>query len=319
MPQTKDEQQEIAFRNAAAFLTDRYQCNPADVREIGRGVWSVAYAFASQGRDLVARFGAHRYDFEKDRVAAKYAAPELPVPALLEITEASGGEFCAITERVYGERIEELHGNEMRATLPSLLRTLDALRRADVSHTSGFGMWDETGRGVHATWCDALVAVGDDRAHHRTHGWREKLSASKEREQPFNEALDYLRTVAPTMPAERHLIHNDPLAGNIFVKNGRVSGVIDWGCSMYGDFVYDLAHFVFWRNWYTSWRDIDFASEGWRHYEGIGLRVPRFGERLACYQVQIGLDSCAFSAFRERWDEFDPVMRWVQQLVATSR
>jgi hypothetical protein len=76
---------------------------------------------------------------------------------------------------------------------------------------------------------------------------------------------------------------------------------------------------VFWRNWYTSWRDIDFASEGWRHYEGIGLRVPRFGERLACYQVQIGLDSCAFSAFRERWDEFDPVMRWVQQLVATSR
>jgi aminoglycoside phosphotransferase (APT) family kinase protein len=121
------------------------------------------------------------------------------------------------------------------------------------------------------------------------------------------------------MPVERHVVHNDPLAGNVLVDERRISGVIDWGCSMYGDYLYDLAHFVFWRNWYTAWRDIDFAAEAERHYELSGLGVPRFRERLACYQIQIGLDSCAFSAYRERWEEFDPVMVWVHELVSAVR
>ena len=304
---------------ATAFIAARYSCEPGDVREIGRGVWSVAYAFTSQGRELVARFGTHRYDFEKDRIAAAYAADDLPIPRVLEIVEAFDGAYCAVSERVFGRHLEALDGDEMSVCLPSLFRTLDALHRVDVSRTDGYGMWDESGKGAHASWQDALVAVGDDRAHHRTHGWRARLGASKEREGQFEEALACVRSLAGSMPPARYLIHNDPLAGNVLVDDARITGVIDWGCSMYGDFVYDLAHFVFWRNWYTAWREIDFVAEAERHYERVGLDVPRFRERLACYQIQIGLDSCAFSAYRERWDEFGPTMGWVQELVSAVR
>lgn len=304
-----------SLENLRTFLAMRYG-DAGDVVEIGRGVWSVAYGFRSGGRELVARFGKHRYDFEKDMIASRFAGGDLSIPRVLEISEAFDGRYCAVSERVFGKHLDALDGDEMRACLPSLLRTLDALRLADVSPTAGYGMWDESADGAHATWEQALTAVGDDRAHHRTHGWRERLAASPDREAMFNDALGCLRSLAASMPADRHLIHNDLLAGNAFVHDDRVSGVIDWGCSMYGDFVYDLAHFVFWRNWYTAWGGIDFAAEAERHYASIAFDVPRFRERLACYQIQIGLDSCAFIAYLERWHQFDLTMRWLEELVA---
>jgi hygromycin-B 4-O-kinase len=304
---------------AAAFLAARYGCDPAGVQEIGRGVWSVAYAFRSRGRHLVARFGRHRYDFEKDRHAAGFARPGMPVPQVIEIIDAPRAYTCAVSERVFGTHLDALDGDGIRASLPSLFKTLDVLRSVDVSATSGYGMWDASGAAPHATWADALAAAGDDRAHHRTHGWRGRLAASPDRQRAFDDALACLRSLAAAMPADRYLLHNDPLAGNIFVRDARVSGLIDWGCSMYGDFVYELAHFVFWRDWYAAWRDIDFAAEAERHFERTALDVPRLNERLLCYQLQIGLDSCAFSAYRERWDEFDPTMLRVQELAGAAR
>ena len=54
------------------------------------------------------------------------------------------------------------------------------------------------------------------------------------------------------MRQERHLIHSDLLNYNVLVADGRISAVIDWGCAMYGDFLYDLAWFEFWAPWYAG-------------------------------------------------------------------
>jgi hygromycin-B 4-O-kinase len=71
---------------------------------------------------------------------------------------------------------------------------------------------------------------------------------------------------------------------------------------MYGDFLYDLAWFVFWAPWYPAWHGIDFVAAAARHYATIGLEIPHFAERLACYQIHIGLDGMAYQAFTERWE-----------------
>ena len=58
---------------------------------------------------------------------------------------------------------------------------------------------------------------------------------------PFEEAYEYLQALADCVPKERHLIHSDLLHYNVLVKADRITGVLDWGCGMYGDFLYDLA------------------------------------------------------------------------------
>jgi hygromycin-B 4-O-kinase len=234
----------------------------------------------------------------------------------MEIGEALGG-FYAVSERVHGRFLNALTGDEMRACLPGLLATLDAARRADVSASSGYGVWDATGNAPHASWADALTAIGVDSPTHRTHGWRERMAASHVGIGQFDEALACLRSLAASMPAGRHLLHNDLLASNVFVEGDRITGVIDWGCGMYGDFLYDLALLAFWAQWLDGWRGIDFAAEAERYYGGIELHVPRFRERLRCYQMYIGLDACAYMAFRGRWSELETATRQLQLLLVS--
>ena len=109
------------------------------------------------------RFGAHRDDFEKDRRAASFATPDLPVPEVVEIGSMEDGYF-AISTRAYGEPLECLSAPDWVATLPSLFGVLDALRNIDVSTTTGYGGWDASGRARVASWRDFLLSVEADTA-----------------------------------------------------------------------------------------------------------------------------------------------------------
>jgi hygromycin-B 4-O-kinase len=275
---------------------------------LGMGVWSRAFAFRRAGRDYVIRFGAHREDFDKDRLAARYAGPALPIPRVVELGQAFGGHY-AISERVLGGYLDDVDESQMRALLPSLFAALDAARLADLSGTTGYGLWGADGTAPQPSWRAALLDVAHDRPADRIHGWRERLLASPVGSGPFEEAYGHLLALADRVPETRHLIHSDLLHYNVLVEAGRVSGVLDWGCGMYGDWLYDLAWLCFWQPWYPAWRRIDFRAEAARHYAAIGLDVPLFDERLRCCQIHIGLASQAYQAYAGDWADLRDTVR----------
>ena len=300
----------LALDDAAAtdFLARRFGTRASGAAEIGRGAWAAAYGFMLDGEACVARFAAQADDFTKDRIAAAYSSPALPIPRVLEIGEAPGG-FYAITERAYGGYLDALDAAGMRAALPSLFAALDAMRLADVSRTSGYGMWDATGNAPHATWQQALLALPGDAPSSRIGGWRDRMAAYPAARAVFDETFDCLRGLVAACPPGRHLIHSDPLNHNILVADGRITAVLDWGCGIYGDFLYDVAHLTFSTCWFPAWRGIDFAAEAERHYDAIGLDVPAMRERLRCYEVHIGLDALAYNSFCQRPDQLDLIAR----------
>ncbi len=291
-----------------AFLTARFDGEAGDVASLGAGVWSKAYAFRRAGRDYVIRFGAHREDFAKDRLAAHYACPALPIPRVVEMGEADGG-YYVISERIFGEYIDDVDEAQMRALLPALFAALDAARLADLSGTTGYGAWDAGGNAPFPSWRAALLDVANDRPVDRIHGWRNRLAASPVGIRPFEEAYACLQALADTAPEARHLIHSDLLHFNVLVEADRISGVLDWGCGMVGDFLYDLAWLCFWQPWYPAWQRIDFAEEARRHYDAIGLDVPDFDERLRCCQIHIGLAGQAYQAYAGDWANLQDTAR----------
>jgi hygromycin-B 4-O-kinase len=291
-----------------AFLTARFDGEAADVAPLGAGVWSKAYAFRRAGRDYVIRFGAHREDFAKDSLAARYACPALPIPRVVEMGEADGG-YYAISERVFGEYIDDVDEARMRALLPALFDALDAARLADLSETTGYGGWDAAGNAPFSSWRAALLDVANDRPVDRIHGWHKRLAASSLGIGPFEEAYARLHALAGTAPEARHLIHSDLLHFNVLVGADRITGVLDWGCGMVGDFLYDLAWLCFWQPWYPAWQRIDFAEEARRHYVAIDLDVPDFDERLRCCQIHIGLAGQAYQAYAGDWANLQDTAR----------
>jgi len=306
----------VSDAQAAAFLAGRFGSEAGDLLHVEQGEWSRAFGFQMAGGDYIIRFSTLDEDFCKDQRAARYASCALPIPPIVEVGTAFGG-FYAISERVFGGFLDALSHDEMRRVLPSLFAALDAARRVDLSASHGYGGWGADGTAPHPTWRAALLDITEDRPGDRLHGWRERLAASPIGMDPFDQGMRHLRELVNSCPEERCLIHSDLLNRNVLVSGDRIAGVFDWGCSMYGDFLYDIAWFTFWSPWYPAWRGIDVEREAARHYQAIGLDVPHFEERLRCYQVHIGLAHYAYNAFRGRWKELEAVARRTRD-VATA-
>ncbi len=273
-----------AFLQARGAVTDI-----APVEQ--QGMWSRAFRFRERGRDLVIRFAPDPETFDKDAFVARRAPAALAVPDMVERGLALDGHY-AITEQARGRMIDGLDADGLRRVLPSLLRTLDAVRDIDLADTHGYDLWNAEGNGRHPTWRHSVDAVAE------AAGWRERIASSPIGTVPFDRTLERVRLLSVFCPEERYLVHSDLLHFNVLVDDDRVSALLDWGASVIGDFVYDIAWLEFWKPWYPAWRDIDFAGEARRHYASTGLAVPHFMERLRCYELCIALANMVWFASR---------------------
>jgi hygromycin-B 4-O-kinase len=280
-----------------AFLQSHLGPDVQDLEPVAHGEWSRAFVFRQTDRALVARFSAIDDDFLKDQ-RVQGLATRLPVPRICEIGAAFDGYF-AISEGLAGAFLEERDADDMTALLPSLFATLDALRETDVSSSRGFGLWrGSDGNAPFATWHDTLLAVNEGPPSARIAGWRDALASHVESQQVFEAAYSRLARLVPSCPeTSRHLVHSDLLNFNVLVQNSRVSALLDWGSSMYGDFLWDLAWMTFWQPWYTSWDTVDIRTAVRRHFARIGLEVPSFEERLRACELAIGMDGLAYQAW----------------------
>ncbi len=297
----------IDIKQATKFLKRRFAKQVSTIQYVGEGAWSRCFGFKLGQDDLVIRFGRHLSDFQKDQIASKYATADLPIPKVAEIGEAEG-MFYAISTRAYGTPLEELDAVSWISVVPSLVRAMEAMRTADISETSGFGGWDEKGKASSASWSEELLAIGEDDPGSRTHGWKIRL----ENEFPegaiaFARGFERLKEVASDN-VPRSLIHCDLMNRNALVDSNRVSGVFDWGCSLYGDHLYELAWFEFWGAWHPN-LNIPFLSKALKEeWERIGYTPLNQEARLQACRLVIGLDSIAYNAYLGQWKEAQDVI-----------
>ncbi len=299
---------------AAEFLRAHLGAlDPGAIQPVGHGEWSKAFYVPG---DLVVRFSATDEDFRKDQWVMAHASPGLRVPRVLEIGQAFGG-FYALSERAFGEYIEERDAEAMQRLLPSLFATLDAMRGVDLSGTGGFGLWRDDGTAPHARWHAFLQAVRLDPPSSRTHGWQERLQRFPDAHAVFERGFVAMETLIPLCPNERYLVHSDLLYFNVLVTNDRISCVLDWGSSIYGDFLWDLAWLTFWQPWYTAWATVDIRTAALRHFTESGVELPNFDERMRCYELAIGLDGMAYQALAGYAENLAWTTRRVQSLLET--
>ena len=286
----------IELDQVECFLAER--CEAGRVERVGAGAWSTAFSFEHEGWRKVIRFGRYAEDFRKDERAAVLYASLLPVPRVLEIGEAFDGYAYAVSEWAEGGAIDRLPEPELREALPSLLNTLEALHTAPPPAEAGFGWWSSLGRAPHASWRDALLGIVEDEESPRLAGWRTFLRRNAEGSRVFDRAAGRLADLAGACPeGVRHLIHSDLTAGNVLVVDGAVSAVLDWGNSLVGDFLYDVAWLLFWSPWHPGLDPERVLAEVRRRDDGTGADRVNLDERLLACQLHIALDSMAYNAF----------------------
>jgi hygromycin-B 4-O-kinase len=320
----------LSLADAERFLQDRYGSRAGAVTPLGAGEWSRVFAVTLDGQEMAVKFGAHKEDFAKDALMAVRSSSSLPIPAVHDggalaavhgggalaaahgggalASQAPAGETLAggcfaVSERARGNFLDQLDEAGMRAALPALLAALRAARGITVPEPGGYGLWRPDCTAPHRSWRAALLDIVNDRPGGRTHGWRQALAGSPTGAGPFGDAAAALRELAPSGPQPRQLIHGDLLYRNVLVQGTAITAVLDWGNSMYGDGLYDLAWLLYWWPWFPAWREIDIGVIIRDHLATAGEWRDDTTARLRCYQIHIGLDAQAYNAFTGRWQE----------------
>lgn len=305
----------INLTQAQTFLNNHFDTQPTDITLVGEGAWSRCFGFDLNNDHLVIRFGKYLDDFENDERAYRcYVAPDLPIPKVLEIGEAYDG-YYAISERVYGTPLESANAEEWLAVVPSLVDAMEAMRTANLSGSSGFGGWGKGGDGSMKTWSEHLLAVDVDTPDRRTYGWRQRLAQhAPEGEETFVWGYELLQQRISD-GAPRSLLHCDLINRNVLMAQGKISGVFDWGCSLYGDHLYELAWFEFWKPWYPEMDVAYLRSALEQRWQSQGYVVENQADRLAVCYLHIGLDHLAYNAYTGDWEALAATANQMKKLV----
>lgn len=304
----------VDISQAQAFLARYLGTPPSAVAQIGAGAWSQCFGFSSAGRDLVIRFGKYVVDFQKDQRAHRYASPDLPIPEVLDIGSAFDG-YYAVSTRAYGVPLESVSAAQWQTLVPAVVAALEAMRKADLSTAHGFGSWGVDGHAKYDSWSRRLLAVQEDRADQRGHGWRARLATSPEGEATFQWGLDLLEQVADD-DVPRSLLHGDLTNRNVLVQGEQITGVFDWGCSIYGDHLYELALFEFWTPWQPTLDLEALRSALAQRWAAQGYRPENHDTRLLACHLHIGLEHLAYNASLEDWPMVVAVARRMRTLAA---
>lgn len=295
------------------FLQAKFDHDVTDLTLLSGGDWSQAYSFVHQHKKYVLRWCHSSETFEKDAVASLLSSEAMPIPKVIDAGRQFDTEF-AITEFAQGKFFDKLTTAELQKTLPALFNLFDALRTTDLSRTSGYGGWNKNGVGENTTWKAFLLGVGNTDGQGHTKGWYDKLAQSTVGTHIFDELYPRFESLVEKCPEGRELIHSDLLNFNLLTLDDKISGVIDWQCSLYGDSLYDVAWFVFYEPWYPEFGAIQLGQKLLAHFESAAADTTNLKARLLCYQLHIGLGSIAYNTFKQNWPAAQEVADYTLKL-----
>lgn len=304
----------ISIAETHQFLQQKWGAGVDDVAPIGAGAWSYAFAFTYDGGRYVIRWSFVRENFERDAVAATFSRADMPVPPTLELGSGPGG-YYAISPFFPGGYLEALTSSDLERALPAILRMFTELRRIDCSRGAGFGDWGTDQYGEHPTWRSFLRSVNVDRPGRLTAGWQANLRQSPLDPARFERVYARFGTLVDACPEDRYMVHSDLLNRNVLVAGDRISAVLDWGSSFFGDTLYDVAWFHFYEPWYPEFGRLGVARRLLDHFQADpATNKTNVAERLLAYQLHIGLDSIAYNAFQRDWESLLEVADYVEGL-----
>ncbi len=299
-------------REAQQFLGQFFDEPVREVAPLGTGHMARVYSFWAGKKEWVVRFvnGTMVDTLRKETAVAKLlSGTAVPLPLILHhgdyrYSDLSNGYF-AIAPRVAGRPLDELSPEEYAQALPDVIMMLDTIHQVDVSGTTGYGFFDETGDAPLSNWRDYLLSVAEENEGDFYGQWHHLFEESFLERPLFDQLYSEMQRLFVYLPEERYLVHGDYGFNNVLAEGEQVTAVLDWANAKYGDFLIDVASL-------SASSKIDYVTQFKLYYEAHGRIVPNYLERIRCYQCRGSLDGMRFFAKTDNCDGYE----WIKDLIA---
>lgn len=108
------------------------------------------------------------------------------------------------------------------------------------------------------------------------------------------------------------LLHNDFHPKNIIINEGRLSGIIDWECSQYGEIDFELTHLFQWCI-YPPQENKGFEILLKTVFENFmnNCSIPNIKERLTIYQLEHELNQLIWNGVKQEEERVQRINGWL--------
>ncbi len=277
-----------------SFLKQFYQQEAEQLVPIHGGEFSQAFSFVIEEEGYVIRIHKDVKDFEKDKyVSDHFRSEAIPIPEVISIGKVDATYFYAIARKAEGKNLDMMDKSVTEKFLPDLMRILDAIHAVDISKTNNFGDWGKNGSAKFSSWRSFILSI-DNEAYFN---WSHLFKTTFLEKEVLERLYENLKETVAFCPEDRSLVHGDFGYSNVLATEEHVTGVIDWGLSKYGDFLYDVAWLILWTE------EIPYKKLFLEHYRSTGKNITHFDERILCYMLHQGIG--AFDHFAKSGNEKD--------------
>ena len=283
-----------------SFLRHNLGLEVVHLAPLTGGEVALAYQVETRDQALVFRLGPHLDNFKKDAAAhTRWNCKDIPIPMVTDLGTFNEKLFFALSEKVEGTRIDliDTHGKELFK--PPLLSTLSAIHLVPIPSGNTYGLWKSDAEPTFISWSEYVLHQVQTRLPQgRTFEEEARLSEWKKK------CIDLCYTI----PNIRALAHGDYGGNNGFAQDSKVSGVIDWAESIYGDPLYDIA-------WLTFWSGEEFLQEYSKTPAAKHFGLEKSDERLSCCLLMIGLGALWFFQYSGQTGAYEWTFDKLQKFV----
>ncbi len=291
---------QVDERIVHSFLKQFYHQEAEDLLAIHGGEFSQAFSFTINGEEYVIRIHKDFKDFEKDKYASDhFRSTAIPIPEVTSIGKVDTTYFYAIAKKAEGKNLDTMDKSVTEKFLPELMRILDIIHAVDISNTNNFGDWDKNGNAKFTSWKDFILSIDDEEYFN----WSNLFKTTFLEKDVVERLYGKLKETVALCPEGRYLVHGDFGYSNVLATERNVTGVIDWGLSKYGDFLYDVAWLALWTE------EIPYKRLFLEHYRSTNKNIAHFDERILCYMLHQGIG--AFDHFAKSGNETD--YQWAKE------
>jgi hygromycin-B 4-O-kinase len=270
--------------------------------------------------DFVIRLSHTSENFHRDKIASRWSSPNLPIPQIIKIDRYQNYHY-AISPYFSGVAFESLSIADLEQTIPNFISMMTALQTVNLDSFTGYGTITPAGKGAFGSWSEALLDVNSDRPDNLVHGWKKKLAEIPETYNKYEWFYKQLEKLVKYCPEHKRVIHSDLLYQNLLVHNHKINAVLDWGCSMFGDPVYDIAIFDFFEPWFPAFTQVNLIPRMRQSFlEQSPDNRHSFEERMVACQIHLTLGNIMFCVSSEgKFDFNEHIDRLEEILNKTTR
>ena len=279
----------VEYNEVIDILNNNFIGEPENLEIVNSGNIKAVYYFKHINKEYVIKFSNTINEFKVEKYL--YELFEIQGIQTNEIINIGSFKnlYYIISEKIRGITLNELNEEQVYNVLPHLVDKISNIHFADISESSGYGWINENGNGTYESLTEYVIDFFDKEQKGFWKDWYELFEDSSLNYNSFNSLYKEMVSLLKYCEDKRYIVHGDFHFGNIITDISKVTGVIDWGNVMYGDFIFDIGtiHMQFPKY------NIDKLFR--EYYKNKKINISNYEERFICNSLIKGLDALRFS------------------------